>query len=228
MPTHSAKSESATAIPEPALDERITAIVPARDEETTIETCVRSLARQAEIAEILVVNDQSTDRTAEIVRGLTGQIRNLQLFDAGDIPAGWLGKNHALSEGTKHATGRWLLFTDADAELYRQLASLAGPLLGGPDLKNASIATGGSKHYGIEPALFGDHADGSVPKCDFATPGDRFDLDFHVVVGRIRHKHRAAKFQQSWRLDDLHKSPQVSDPVAPVPVPPPTRLRLEQ
>jgi glycosyltransferase involved in cell wall biosynthesis len=117
MPTHSAKSESATAIPEPALDERITAIVPARDEETTIETCVRSLARQAEIAEILVVNDQSTDRTAEIVRGLTGQIRNLQLFDAGDIPAGWLGKNHALSEGTKHATGRWLLFTDADAEL---------------------------------------------------------------------------------------------------------------
>jgi glycosyltransferase involved in cell wall biosynthesis len=118
MPTHSAKSESATAIPEVTLDERITAIVPARDEETTIETCVRSLARQAEIAEIFVVNDQSTDRTAEIVRGLTGQIRNLQLLDAGDIPAGWLGKNHALWEGAKHGTtGRWLLFTDADAEL---------------------------------------------------------------------------------------------------------------
>jgi glycosyltransferase involved in cell wall biosynthesis len=117
MPTHSAKSESTTAIPEPALDERITAIVPARNEEIAIETCVRSLARQPEIAEILVVNDQSTDRTAEIVRGLMGEIRNLRLLEAGDIPAAWLGKNHALWEGTKYATSRWLLFTDADAEL---------------------------------------------------------------------------------------------------------------
>jgi glycosyltransferase involved in cell wall biosynthesis len=117
MLTNSAKSEAATAISEPTPNERITAIVPARNEETAIETCVRSLAWQAEIAEILVVNDQSTDRTAELVRGLMGQIRNLRLLEALDIPAGWLGKNHALSEGTKHATSRWLLFTDADAEL---------------------------------------------------------------------------------------------------------------
>ena len=117
MPIHSEKSQSAAAIPEPTRAERITAIVAARDEETTIETCVSSLARQAEIAEILVVNDQSTDRTAEIVRGLMGEIRNLRLLEAGDISAGWLGKNHALWEGTKHATSRWLLFTDADAEL---------------------------------------------------------------------------------------------------------------
>jgi glycosyltransferase involved in cell wall biosynthesis len=117
MPTHSAQSESLTAIPEATSDERITAIVPARNEETAIETCVRSLARQAEIAEIIVVNDQSTDRTAEIVRGLIGEIRNLRLLEAGEVPAGWLGKNHAAWEGAKHATSRWLLFTDADAEL---------------------------------------------------------------------------------------------------------------
>src|SRR5258708_31942126 len=83
MPTHSAKSESATAIPEPAPDERITAIVPVRDEETTIETCVSSLARQGEIPHILVVNDQSTNRTAEIVRGLAWQIGDLHLFFTG-------------------------------------------------------------------------------------------------------------------------------------------------
>lgn len=83
----------------------------------TIETCVRSLARQGEIAEIFVVNDHSTDRTAEVVRGLMGEIRNLQLLEAREIPAGWLGKNHAVWEGAKHATSRWLLFTDADAEL---------------------------------------------------------------------------------------------------------------
>jgi glycosyltransferase involved in cell wall biosynthesis len=117
MPTYSAKSEAAPAFSEPTLNERITAIVPARDEEMGIEACVRSLARQAEIVEIFVVNDQSTDRTAEIVRGLMGEIRNLQLLEAGEIPAGWTGKNHAVWEGAKHAMSRWLLFTDADAEL---------------------------------------------------------------------------------------------------------------
>jgi glycosyltransferase involved in cell wall biosynthesis len=117
MPTHPTPSESLTAIPESTSDQRITAIVPARNEETVIESCVRSLGRQAEIAEIIVVNDQSTDRTAEIVRALMGEMRNLRLLEAGEVPAGWLGKNHASWEGAKHAMSQWLLFTDADAEL---------------------------------------------------------------------------------------------------------------
>ncbi len=117
MPTISAESEAAATVSGPTPDERITAIVPARDEEMTIEACVRSLARQAEIAEIFVVNDDSTDRTAEIVQGLTKEIRKLHLLEAREIPAGWLGKNNAVWEGAKHATSQWLLFTDADAEL---------------------------------------------------------------------------------------------------------------
>lgn len=125
MPTLSAESETAAAVSEQSRDERITAIVPARDEEMTIEACVRSLARQAEIAEIFVVNDHSTDRTAEIVRGLIGEIRNLKLLEAREIPAGWLGKNHAAWQGAKHATSRWLLFTDADAELLEGAAAQA-------------------------------------------------------------------------------------------------------
>jgi glycosyltransferase involved in cell wall biosynthesis len=99
--------------------------VPARNEEIAIDTCVRSLARQAEIVEILVVDDQSVDRTADIVRGLMPEIRNLQLFETHEIPAGWLGKNHALWEGAKHAGSRWLLFTDADAELLDGAAARA-------------------------------------------------------------------------------------------------------
>jgi glycosyltransferase involved in cell wall biosynthesis len=139
MPTHSANTEAVPTISETAANERITAIVPARDEESTIEICVRSLAKQAEITEIFVVNDGSTDRTAEIVRGLMVELKNLTLLDAAQIPVGWLGKNHALWEGAKRATshisepaelgrsstaplregriGYWLLFTDADAEL---------------------------------------------------------------------------------------------------------------
>jgi len=136
MSTQSANSEVAPASSETVLNERITAIVPARDEEASIEACVRSLARQAEIAEIFVVDDHSADRTAEIVRGLMAEFKNLRLLEATEIPAGWLGKNHALWEGAKRAASRvsnlaelgrssaaplledrasrWLLFTDAD------------------------------------------------------------------------------------------------------------------
>jgi glycosyltransferase involved in cell wall biosynthesis len=125
MPTSSANTETVPAISDSTLNERITAIVPARDEEATIEVCVRSLAKQAQIAEIFVVNDGSTDRTAEIVRGLTGELKNLKLLETPEIPAGWLGKNHAIWEGAKHASSRWLLFTDADAELLDGAAARA-------------------------------------------------------------------------------------------------------
>jgi glycosyltransferase involved in cell wall biosynthesis len=125
MPTYSANSEAAPDISEPTLNEQITAIVPARNEEMAIEACVRSLARQLEIVEILVVNDQSTDRTAEIVRGLMGEIGTLRLLEAGEIPAGWTGKNHAVWAGAKQARSPWLLFTDADAELRDGAAARA-------------------------------------------------------------------------------------------------------
>jgi len=107
--------------PEPApilvdFQPQVSAIVPARNEETVIAACVESLARQPEIAEIIVVNDQSTDRTAEIVRGLMAKIPRLRLIDSDGVPAGWMGKNHAVALGAKEATQPWLLFTDADAE----------------------------------------------------------------------------------------------------------------
>jgi glycosyltransferase involved in cell wall biosynthesis len=116
MPTTSADIEASPSNSEATLNERITAIVPARDEEASIAACVRSLAGQAEIAEIFVVNDHSADRTAEIVRGLMAEFKNLRLLEAPEIPAGWLGKNYAIWEGAKRASSRWLLFTDADAE----------------------------------------------------------------------------------------------------------------
>ena len=93
----------------------ISAIVPARNEEPSIAACLKSLARQSEIAEIIVVNDQSTDKTAEIVRGLMTGISNLRLLETQGVPEGWVGKNHAVALGAGEATKPWLLFTDADA-----------------------------------------------------------------------------------------------------------------
>src|SRR5438445_52401 len=101
----------------------VTAIVPARNEEAVIAACIASLASQPEIGEILVVNDQSTDGTASVVTNLMGKISNLRLLEAGGLPDGWLGKNHAVSVGVQQAKCAWLLFTDADAEHQRDSVS---------------------------------------------------------------------------------------------------------
>lgn len=93
----------------------VTAIVPARNEEAVIATCIESLAGQPEIAQILVVNDQSDDATAEAVRGCMKQIPKLRLLETSNLPDGWVGKNHALWVGVQQARSPWLLFTDADA-----------------------------------------------------------------------------------------------------------------
>lgn len=94
---------------------RVCAVVPARNEEAAIGACVKSLAVQEEISEIVVVDDQSTDRTAEIVQGLTQRHAQVRLLEAGEPPTGWVGKNHAVWRGARDAKAEWLLFTDADA-----------------------------------------------------------------------------------------------------------------
>src|SRR5713226_6136297 len=103
----------------------VTAIVPARNEEAVISACIVSLANQPEIAEILVVNDQSTDGTASVVSGLMKKISHLRLLESGGLPDGWVGKNHALWVGVQQAKCAWLLFTDADAEHERDSVSRA-------------------------------------------------------------------------------------------------------
>jgi glycosyltransferase involved in cell wall biosynthesis len=103
----------------------ITAIVPARDEEAVIAGCLESLAKQQEIREILVVNDQSRDGTAAVVREMGTRIAKLQLLNAEAPPAGWVGKNNAMTLGAQRATRDWLLFTDADVELEEGAAGRA-------------------------------------------------------------------------------------------------------
>src|SRR5229473_5235850 len=69
-----------------------------------------------------------------------------------------------------------------------------------------------------------DHPNRPMPQGNPAASGNRFDLDFHMIVGRIGHEHRPAQFQQAWRLDDLHEPPKVSDYLSSIPVPPPARF----
>jgi glycosyltransferase involved in cell wall biosynthesis len=94
---------------------RVSAIVPARNEEAFIAACVDSLVQQPEIAEVLVIDDQSNDRTAAVVQELELKHSKLRLLSLKELPIGWVGKNNAAWRGARESSGEWLLFTDADA-----------------------------------------------------------------------------------------------------------------
>ena len=89
----------------------VSVIVPARNEEASLGTCLESLASQAGVDfEIVVVNDHSTDRTVDIAASFP----KVRMIEAGPLPQGWTGKNNAVACGAQQARGEWLLFTDAD------------------------------------------------------------------------------------------------------------------
>src|SRR5450755_1248711 len=108
-----------------AVSERpmVSVIVPARNEEACLGTCLESLAAQTGVSfEIIVVDDGSTDRTREIAQSFP----RVRVIDPGALPEGWTGKNNALVAGAKGARGAWLLFTDADT--VHRTGALAGSL----------------------------------------------------------------------------------------------------
>jgi len=103
--------------PEPKKLLELTVIIPARNEEDCLAACLQSLVSQSEKIfklgrdwELMVVDDHSTDWTAEIARGFAG----ITVLEADKLEEGWTGKNNAIWTTAKRARGRWLLFTDAD------------------------------------------------------------------------------------------------------------------
>ncbi len=96
---------------------RVSIIVPARNEEEDIEQCLTSLLElDYDNYEVIAVDDRSTDRTGEIVEGLSreGRRSTLKVLRHRQLPSGWLGKTHAMWTAANQADGDWLLFTDAD------------------------------------------------------------------------------------------------------------------
>jgi len=100
----------------------VSIIVPARNEEVCLGDCLHSLVSQTGVTfEIIVVDDQSTDRTRAIAESFAG----VRVLSPGPLPEGWTGKNNAVVAGARAAHGEWLLFTDADT------VHLPGSLAGG-------------------------------------------------------------------------------------------------
>jgi chlorobactene glucosyltransferase len=95
----------------------VSILVPARNEERNLPALLPSLLGQAYPAdrfEVIVIDDQSTDRTPEILAEAARDHPQLRVVQGTPLPDGWKGKPWAMRQGAAVARGDWLLFTDAD------------------------------------------------------------------------------------------------------------------
>ncbi|MBC7195326.1 MAG: glycosyltransferase family 2 protein [Caldisericia bacterium] len=94
---------------------KISILIPARNEEKNIERCVKSIINQNyPNFEIFVLNDNSEDRTLEILENLKKEHEKLNIINNKDLKDGWLGKTLALQILYENSNGDVLVFLDAD------------------------------------------------------------------------------------------------------------------
>ena len=112
-------------LPRPApasspITERVSVLVPARNEARRLAGCLRALRATAGIAEleVLVLDDASTDGTAEVARQVFGDDPRCRVVAGSDgPPPGWTGKAWACAQLSQLATGAVLVFVDADVRV---------------------------------------------------------------------------------------------------------------
>jgi len=110
----------------------VSIVLPAYNEEETIENCLESLIRQSyEQKEIIVVNDGSTDNTQEIIDRIKHKQSIVNLINIEHS-----GRSHARNEGLRISSGELVLFAEADAKyhpdyLTRAAGSFKDPLING-------------------------------------------------------------------------------------------------
>lgn len=154
----------------PAGNPRVSIIVPARNEEATIERPLNTLlALDYDNYEVIAVNDRSTDRTGEIIEQVAASPASrghLRMIHHGALPPGWLGKTHAMWTAANAASGEWLLFTDADV-LFK------------PDSLRRAMAYAESEHA--------DHVV-LFPRMIMKRPGERMMIAFFQTMFVFGHR----------------------------------------
>lgn len=97
---------------------KVSVLIPARNEENNIQNILNDLLSQDyKNIEVIIFNDQSTDRTAELIKPYTISDKRFRLINSEGLPEGWLGKNYGCFRLSQIATGDYLLFLDADVRV---------------------------------------------------------------------------------------------------------------
>ncbi|MBI5362833.1 MAG: glycosyltransferase family 2 protein, partial [Planctomycetes bacterium] len=119
----------------------VTVVVPARDEEARIGTTVERLLAQTGVElELVVVDDRSRDRTAEIAAEIASRDARVRLVRVTELPEGWLGKPHACQRGAEEARSEWILFTDGDVWLAPDVLDRSIAAARAPDARHVTLA----------------------------------------------------------------------------------------
>ncbi len=105
--------------PRGPIPERVSVLLPVRDEAERVGQCLSCLLAQRDVPqlEILVLDDGSTDGTADVVKATSAGDPRVTLLHGVEPPPGWLGKPHACHQLARAATGSVLVFVDADVLL---------------------------------------------------------------------------------------------------------------
>jgi glycosyltransferase involved in cell wall biosynthesis len=110
----------------PSSQPKVSVVMAVRDEASRIEgTLQRILAQRDVHLEVIVVNDRSTDATAEIIRSVAARDSRIRIIEIESLPANWLGKCHACHVGAAAAMGDWILFTEGDVWLQEDVVRRA-------------------------------------------------------------------------------------------------------
>jgi hypothetical protein len=100
----------------------VSILIPARNEEANITAAIESALTNA-TAEVLVLDDNSTDATFRIATEIASHESRLRVVPGEQVPAGWVGKNFACAQLAAAASHRLLLFVDADVRLAPDAAA---------------------------------------------------------------------------------------------------------
>jgi len=96
----------------------ISVLIPARNEAQSIGPCIESVLASHDVKlEVVVLDDQSEDRTAEVILDYAERDKRVRLESSAGLPAGWCGKQHACSQLAEFATHDVFVFIDADVRL---------------------------------------------------------------------------------------------------------------
>jgi glycosyltransferase involved in cell wall biosynthesis len=119
---------------------KVSIIIPACNEERNIREALQSVLHQDyPNFELIVIDDRSIDGTGAILDALARADRRLRVVHITELPAGWLGKNHALHFGAAQAAGDILLFSDADIVMHPSAVSRAVDYLLEENLDNVTV-----------------------------------------------------------------------------------------